>query len=88
MKGKKSSIPGETTTPNTAADTAKITAANTASATNRKQGKNRGKINRNNNRDIVDTEDKNYEVDTPEVGGILALLTENITKKLTVDTFQ
>ena len=33
------------------------------------------------------TEDKNYKVGTPEVGRILALCTDNLTKKLTFDTF-
>ena len=36
----------------------------------------------------MDTEDKNYKGDTPEVDRIIALRTENITKKLTVETFQ
>ena len=36
----------------------------------------------------MDTEDKNYDGDTPEVDSILALRTEKITKKLTFDTFR
>ena len=35
----------------------------------------------------MDTEDNNYKGDNPEVGGILALRTENLTKKITFDMF-
>ena len=79
---------GETTTFDTAAATTETTTAKNESAINRKHIQNRGNINRNNYRTIVDTEDKNYEGDTLEVGGIIALRTEKLTKKLTFDTFQ
>ena len=36
----------------------------------------------------MDTEEKKYEGDTLRVGGILTLRTENITKKITLDTFR
>ena len=36
----------------------------------------------------MDTEDKNYEGDIPKVGGMLALLTENLNKKLNFETLQ
>ena len=36
----------------------------------------------------METQHRNYEGDTPEVGGILALKAENITKKLTFDAFR
>ena len=88
MKGKKSRMPGKTTPPDTAEATKETTTANNASATNRHQVQKRGNINRNNNRTLVDIEEMNYEGDTPEVGGILALCTENLTNKLTFDTFQ
>ena len=81
-------MPGKTTPPDTTVATTETTTTNNAYATNRQQGQNRGNINRNNYRTIVDTEDKNYEGDTLEVGGIIALRTEKLTKKLTFDTFQ
>ena len=87
MKGNKSRVPGKTTPPNTAADTTETTTANNTYVTNRQQVQNRGNINRNNNRALVRTEDKNYKGGTPEVGRILALCTDNLTKKLTFDTF-
>ena len=52
------------------------------------RAQNRGSINRNNNITIVITEDKNYEVYTPKVGGLISLRTLNITNKLTSDTFR
>ena len=36
----------------------------------------------------METADKNYEGDTPNVGTLLALRTGNLTKKLTFDTFR
>ena len=81
-------MPGETTTPDTAVATMETTAAKNASANNWLQGQNRGNINRKNIRTLVDTEDKKYKGDTPEVSGILALCTENLTKKITFDTLQ
>ena len=60
MKRKKSRIPGETTPPDTASATTETITAKNASANNKLQGKNRGNIDRKNNRTLVDTEDKNY----------------------------
>ena len=79
---------GEKTTPDTAAAATETTTGNNASLTNRQQGQNGGNINRNNNITIVDTQEKKYEGDTLRVGGILTLRTENITKKITLDTFR
>ena len=67
MKGNKIRILGETTPPDTSEATTEKNTANNASATNRQHGQNRGNINRNNNRTLVYTEDKNYKVGTPEV---------------------
>ena len=64
MKGNKSRVPGKTTPPNTEADTTETTTANNTYVTNRKQVQNRGNINRNNQRTLVETEDNNYEGDT------------------------
>ena len=66
---------GETTTPDTAAVTIETITANNVYATNGQQVQNRGNINIKNNRTRVDTEDKNYKVDTAKVGGILTLRT-------------
>ena len=62
------------------------TTGNQASTGSRHKNHNRGK-NRNNNVHM-ETEDRNYEGDNPEVGGILALKTEKIAKKLTFDAFR
>ena len=92
-------MPGETTPPDTAVAATETATANNSYATNRQQDQNRGNNHRNNNnnnrnnnrknnRTLVDKEDKNYKGETPEVGGILALCTEKLTKKLTFDTFR
>ena len=81
-------MPGKTTPPDTAEATKETTTANNASATNRHQVQKRGNININNNRTLVETADKNYEGDTPNVGTLIALRTGNLTKKLTFDTFR
>ena len=87
-------MPGETTPPDTASATTERTTAKNAYATCMKQVQNRenkhinnNKNNINNNRTIVDTEDKNYRGDTPEVGIILPLCTEKLTKKLFFNMF-
>ena len=81
-------MPFKTTILDTAVVKAGKATAKNASETNRQQGQNIGNINRNNNRTIVDTEDNNYRVDTPKVGRMIALHTENFNKKLNFDTFR
>ena len=68
-------MPGETTTTDTEAATTETNTTNNVPSTNRQQVQNRGNINRNNNITIVNTEDKNYEVYTPKVGGLISLRT-------------
>ena len=76
--------------PDTQAEAAVVaeetTMGNRAPTGSRHRNQNRGN-NRNNNVHM-ETEDRNYEGDTPGVGGILALKTEKITKKLTFDAFR
>ena len=81
-------MPGETTPTDTAAATKETTTTNKAYATNIQQVQNRGNINIKDNRTIMDTEDKSYKGETPNVNRIIDLRTENITKKIRFDTFR